>query len=129
MMERAVSAVIVTAAAAAAAVLVVFAAGFALYALVEPELGAAGAAGVVALVAGLCLVIFALVVQHRARKEAEAAALLAAQQAEQLPFGLGELTRDRPIAALAITVVSGIVAARNPTLVRDLLQIVARFRR
>jgi len=128
-MERAVSAVIVTAAAAAAAVLVVFAAGFALYALVEPELGAAGAAGVVALVAGLCLVIFALVVQHRARKEAEAAALLAAQQAEQLPFGLGELTRDRPIAALAITVVSGIVAARNPTLVRDLLQIVARFRR
>jgi len=123
------SAVIVAAAAGAAAVLVVFAAGFALYALVEPELGAAGAAGVVALVAGLGLVIFALIVQHRARKEAEAAALLAAQQAEQLPFGLGELTRDRPIVALALTAVSGIIAARNPNLVRDLMQIVGRFRR
>ena len=49
-----------------AAVLVVFAAGFAIYAVLEPAIGVAGAAGAVALIAALGLGVFAFLMQQRA---------------------------------------------------------------
>ena len=55
MFDRAMAAVVATAAAAAAVVMIVFALGFALYALVEPSVGAAAAAAIVALAAALLL--------------------------------------------------------------------------
>ncbi|MBC7769132.1 MAG: hypothetical protein H7124_10130 [Phycisphaerales bacterium] len=129
MIDRAMTAVIATAAAAAAAVLVVFGAGFALYALLEPITGVAGAAALVALAAALALVIFALIVQQRARKREAEAALAAARLAEEHPLGLGDIARERPLVTLAITAVSGLIAARNPGLIRDLMQVVTRFGR
>jgi hypothetical protein len=125
MMDR----VVATAAAAAAAVLIVFACGFAVYALLEPTIGPAGAAGSVAMVAGLGLIIFALVLQHRARKREAEAALARAQAAEAAQFGLGDIARDRPLVTLAVTAVSSLIAARNPSLVRELVGMIARFRR
>lgn len=129
--DRALAAAITTAAAAAAAVLAVFAAGFALYALLEPIIGPAGAAGAVAFTAALCLGVFALITQQRARQREREAALaraeMEAHMAEQLPFNFGAIARDRPLVMLALTAVSGLVAARNPALVRDLSALISRF--
>ncbi len=129
MMDRALTAVIASAAAAAAAVLVVFACGFAIYALLEPSLGSAGAAGSVAAIAAAGLGIFALVLHQRAKKRELEAALAQARLAEEAQFSLGDIARDRPLVTLALTAVSGLVAARNPALVRDLISLAARFRR
>jgi hypothetical protein len=37
------------------------------------------------------------------------------------------LARERPIVTLAVTALGGLLAARHPTLARDLLSLVARF--
>lgn len=127
MFDRAMSAVIATAAASAAAVMAVFALGFALYALIEPSVGAAGAAAFVALAAALAIAIFALVAALRARKREHETAVAQAELLDELPMGLGDIARDRPMLTLGITAVAGLLAARHPTLVRDLIHIVARF--
>ncbi|MEQ1819841.1 MAG: hypothetical protein ABL871_14660 [Terricaulis sp.] len=129
MFDRAMAAVVTTAAAAAAVVMIVFALGFALYALLEPQLGAAAAAAFVALAAALLVTLFALIVAWRRRKQEHEAAVAQAQLMDDLPLGLGDIVRDRPIATLAITALGGILAARHPTLMRDLIHIAARFRR
>ncbi len=129
MFDRAMASVIATAAACAAAVMAVFAAGFALYALIEPSLGPAWAAAIVALVAALCVVIFALFAAYRARERAREAQVAQAELLDELPMGLGDIARERPLVTLGITALGGLLAARHPTLVRDLIAIVARFGR
>ena len=129
MFDRAMAAVVTTAAAAAAVVMIVFALGFALYALVEPNIGAAAAAAIVALSAALFVAVFALMTAYRKRQREREAAVAQAQLMDDLPLGLGDIVRDRPIATLAITALGGILAARHPTLMRDIIHIVARFRR
>jgi hypothetical protein len=127
MFDRAMSAVIATAAACAAVVMAVFALGFALYASTEPVVGAAGAAAIVALAAALALALFALIATMRARKRERETAIAQAELLDELPIGLGDIARDRPLMTLGITAAAGLLAARHPTLVRDLIHIVARF--
>jgi protein-S-isoprenylcysteine O-methyltransferase Ste14 len=129
MFDRAMAAVVATAAASAAVVMVVFALGFSLYALIEPSLGPAAASAFVALAAALLVAIFALVAAWRARKREREAAVAHAQLMDDLPLGLGDIARERPIMTLALTAVGGLLAARHPTLTRDLIAIVARFGR
>lgn len=129
MFDRAMAAVVTTAAAAAAVVMIVFALGFALYALIEPNIGPAAAAAIVALAAALMVALFALATALRRRKHEREAAVAQAQLMDDLPLGLGDIVRDRPLATLAITALGGILAARHPTLMRDLIHIAARFRR
>lgn len=129
MFDRAMAAVIATAAASAAVVMIVFALGFALYALVEPSVGPAAAAAFVALAAALVIAIGALIAAYRARKREREAAVAQAQLMDELPVGLGDIARDRPLVTLAVTAVGGLLAARHPTLARDLIAIVARFGR
>lgn len=129
MFDRAMASVIATAAACAAAVMAVFATGFALYAVIEPNLGPAWAAAIVALVATLCVVVFALVAAYRSRRRAREAAIAQAELLDELPIGLGDIARDRPLVTLGVTALAGLLAARHPTLVRDLIAIVARFGR
>lgn len=133
MFDKAMVALIITAAACAFAAMAVFAGGFALYALVLPSAGPAGAAGLVALVATLILSLAAVAIVLRSRaKERERereAAIAQAQIVDQMPSGLGEFARDRPIVTLAVTALGGILASRHPKLARDLLSIVARFGR
>ena len=88
MFDRAMAAVVTTAAAAAAVVMIVFALGFALYALIEPNIGSAAAAAGVALVAALLVAVFALVTQMRKRKHEREAALAQAQLMERESAGL-----------------------------------------
>jgi protein-S-isoprenylcysteine O-methyltransferase Ste14 len=129
MFDRAMAAVVATAAAAAAVVMAVFALGFALYALIEPNFGAAGAAAIVALAAALGVAVFAFINMLRSRQREREAAVAQAQLMDDLPLGLGDIARDRPRVTLAVTAAAGLLAARHPTLVRDLLAIVARFGR
>ncbi len=129
MFDRAMAAVVTTAAAAAAVVMIVFALGFALYALIEPNVGPAAAAAGVALVAALMVAVFALITQLRKRQHEREAAVAQAQLMDDLPLGLRDIVRDRPIATLAIAALGGLLAARHPTLVRDVIHIASRFRR
>ncbi|MGD9967115.1 MAG: hypothetical protein AB7T59_11380 [Hyphomonadaceae bacterium] len=123
------AAVVATAAASAAVVMVVFALGFALYALIEPAVGAAAAAAFVALAAALTVTVFALIAAYRARKREREAAVAQAQLLDELPLGLGDIARERPLITLGVTALGGLLAARHPTLARDLIAIVARFGR
>jgi len=129
MFDRAMAAVVTTAAAAAAVVMIVFALGFSLYALLEPQVGAAAAAAIVALSAAVIVLAFALYQAWRKRRHEREAAIAQAQLMDDLPLGLGDIVRDRPLVTLAVTALGGLLAARHPTLVRDVIHIVARFRR
>jgi hypothetical protein len=127
MFDRARAALIVTAAACAAAVLVVFAAGFALYAFALPYVGAAGAAAIVALAAALALGLYALISILNKRKREHDTEVAHAELLDELPLGLGDIARDRPMLTLGIAALSGLLAARHPTLTRDLIHLAARF--
>lgn len=129
MFDRAMAAVVATAAAAAAVVMIVFALGFALYALIEPNIGPAAAAAIVALASALVLSIFALIAALRKRQREREVEVAQAQLMDDLPLGLGDIARDRPLVTLAVTALSGVLAARHPTLVRDLIAIAARLSR
>jgi len=130
MFDRAMATVIATSAACAAAVMAVFSLGFSLYALILPTAGAPGAASIVALVATLGVALFALFAAYRRKQKEREAAALQAQLLQEAPgFGLGDIARDRPILTLAVTALGGLLAARHPSLARDLLSVVARFGR
>ena len=125
MFDRAVSSVIAVAAACAAVATAVVAAGFALYALLEHALGPAGAAATVAAVAALCVALYALVAHHRAKEVERKAKDAHAELLGAIPHALGDLTRDHPIAALAVSLVGGALVVRHPQLSRDLVSILA----
>jgi hypothetical protein len=129
MFDRALSSFIAVAAACAAAVLAVFASGFALYALLLPTVGPALAAAIVALCAAFLVALYAFFATLRARKKERETAVAQAELLDELPMGLGDLARERPLVTLAVTALGGLLAARHPTLVRDLIHIVARFGR
>ena len=129
MFNRAMAAVIVTSAACAAAVMAVFAIGLAIYTLVLPTAGAAGAAGIVALIAVLALALLAIGIMLRSRHHERQTAVAHAELLDELPLGLGDIARDRPLVTLGVTALAGLLAARHPSLVRDLIAVAARFGR
>lgn len=108
-------AVLRTAAAAAAVAMAVaasiVAAGFALYALLEPYLGRPGAAAIVALILALVAVIVALVLSRKPRHVAKPAA------EQTLTERAIELARSKPLVAAAAAIAAGVVAWRNPALI------------
>lgn len=89
------------------------AAGFALYALLEPMLGRPGSAAIVALIFALVAVIIALVLTRRPSRRQ-----LADDAADQ---GLGErlieIARTKPMLAAGAAAAAGLIAWRNPALV------------
>jgi len=127
MFERVSANLIAVVTACAAAILAVFALGFALYALVEPQLGPAGAAASVAGAAALLIGAIALGLHLRAKQKEREAAVLQAELADSMPLGIGGFAKDHPLVAIGVTVLGGALAARHPKLSRDLLAIVARF--
>ena len=129
MFDRAMATVVATAAACAAVVMAVFAIGFSIYAVLVPYTGEPGAAAIVALIAALAVAIFALFATLRARKRERETQVAQAELLDELPLGLGDIARDRPLMTLGITAAAGLLAARHPTLVRDMIHIVARFSR
>jgi len=132
-MDRIMVSVIALVAACAAAAMAVFAGGYALYALFLPSAGQAGAAGLVALITVLMVTLFAIVVAMRVRSREEAtareAAMAQAEVMEELPLGLGEFARRRPLLSLGLTALAGLLAARNPGLAREALAMFSNFSR
>lgn len=127
MFDRVTASLIAAATACAAAALVVFAAGFALYALVEPVWGPAGAAASVAAAAALLIGALALVAHFRAKAKEREAEIVQAQLMDNMPLGLGDLAKDHPLLAIGATLIGGALAARHPRLSRDLISIIARL--
>jgi len=104
-----------TAAAAAAVATAVsaslIAAGFALYALLEPYLGRPGSAAIVALILALVATIVALVMGRKPKHKPKAA------QDQTMTERAIELARTKPLLAAGAAIAAGVVAWRNPALI------------
>ena len=116
MIQRVLLLVVAAATLAAGAAICVAAAAFAVYALARPYVGEAGAAAVVlgcaALLILVCGLIIARLATPRRRKfRGEAAGVI---------DRIGELARDRPVAAATVAcvgIVAAALAARNPVVI------------
>lgn len=103
----------------AAAAVIVVALAFALYALVEPYLGRAGAAATVALVAAI-LIGFAgmiMAVAGRNKRSRVAASLAGGLLERAIAF-----VRQKPIVAASAAIGAGLMAARNPKYLGEALR-------
>jgi hypothetical protein len=100
------------AAVAAAVAASVVAAGFALYALLEPRIGAPGAAAIVALILALVAAIAGLILTRAPRPKRGAA-----EPEPGLAERVIEIARTKPILAAAGAIAAGVIAWRNPALV------------
>lgn len=90
----------------------IVAAGFALYALLEPYLGRPGAAALVALVLALAAIIVALILSRGSKHSAKAAPADASLVERAI-----DLARTKPLLAAGAAIAAGVVAWRNPALV------------
>ncbi|MGE3143802.1 MAG: hypothetical protein AB7L65_10815 [Hyphomonadaceae bacterium] len=125
MLDKALNTLIGATLVCAATALTVFALGFALFALTAPALGPAGAAAGVAGAAAGVVAIAALVHMMRQRDRETRRALEAAQAHEALtgaiPEPLRALMQRHPIAAIAASLAGGLLAARNPRIIREVI--------
>jgi divalent metal cation (Fe/Co/Zn/Cd) transporter len=122
-MRRNDLAIVAVAAVAAAAALAIWGAGFALYALMEPRVGAAAAAGIVSAIAALGVAWFAWRAAGRVEQESLKVDVVQAAPsslATIAPLGLvAAAFRERPLMSLGLTVLAGVIASRQPHLVRE----------
>lgn len=127
MLSHAVASLLVVAAACAAAAVAVLAGAFALYALLEPLLGTAGAAGAVALGASFSAGVCAFYLAQRSGESARKAEASQRALADQLQLLVGSVAQRHPVAAVLAAAVGGILAAHRPQLIGDLITAAARF--
>lgn len=120
MMERTLMALAAAAAIAAAAAVGVFSAFFALYALVEPRLGAAGAAAVVSASAAVLVAVAGFIAARKV--EGDKRTMAAATPDAGLVDTILSLVRERPLLASGAAVAAGIYALRNPQLIAAVLR-------
>ena len=113
-------AVAAAAAIAAAAAVGVFSAFFALYALVEPHLGAPGAAAVVAASAAILVALAGLIAARKA--DGDKRSMAAAAPDATMVDTILSLVRERPILASGAAVAAGLYALRNPQLIAAVLR-------
>lgn len=121
--QRLLMAFVAIAAIATSAAVTVVAASYALFALMQPSLGNAGASAVVMAVFALIVLLGGLLAiprrKHRVRHEG------AAGVAEDLM----ELVRDNPMAAAGVAVAAGIMAMRNPRVITEVARAFFQSRR
>lgn len=115
MMERTLMAVAAAAAIAAAAAAGVFSAFFALFAFLEPYVGTAGAAAIIAGVSALAVALAGFVAARKAEGDRKVSAT-EAPDASMVEMILA-VVRDRPLLSAGAAVAAGIYALRNPQLV------------
>lgn len=113
--EKTLMTLAAAAAIAAAAAVGVFAAAFALYAVVQTYLGPAGAAAVVAAVAALIVAVAGLVA---ARKADQRQAPRQGSAPDTFGFAekVVEIVKDRPLLSIGAALAAGVFALKNPTL-------------
>jgi hypothetical protein len=110
----------------AAAALAVFAGGFAVYAFALPYVGAAGAAAIVVGFASLAVAGVGIVRIVRRKAKEEEAKAAQAELSSVIPEPFRGLMKKHPAAAIAATIVGGVVAARNPRIIRELVMALRR---
>ena len=110
---------------ATSASIVAVAVSFALYALVLPYVGAAGASAVVAGVYALILAVAGVAVMPRGRNRRRAGTGTPAGVAEDLM----ELVRDKPIASAGVALAAAIMAMRNPRVIGEIARAFFQNRR
>ncbi len=120
MMERTLMALAAAAAIAAAAAVGVFSAFFALFALVEPRLGAAGAAAVVSASAAVLVAVAGFIAARKV--EGDKRTMATATPDAGLVDTILTLVRERPLLASGAAVAAGIYALRNPQLIAAVLR-------
>jgi hypothetical protein len=98
-----------TALAVAAGVIVV-ALAYALFALVKPEIGPAGAAAVVAGAAALLIGLIGLALGMAARPPKRRKG----REPENVVERIADFVRDKPVTAIAAAIAAGLMAVRNP---------------
>jgi hypothetical protein len=110
MVRRLFLALAAAAAFAASAAVCVVALAFALYALVEPSLGRAGAAATVAASAALVIALAALMMSVAAKaKRGKAPPKMGGPMDRIVRF-----VRDKPVVAISAALAAGFLAIRNP---------------
>ena len=106
------------AALATAAGVVVVALAYALYALVKPAIGPAGAAAVVAggaaLLIGLIGLMLAMAAAPPRRRKG--------RQPDSLVDRITDFVREKPVTAIVSAVAAGLMAVRNPKYLGDVLR-------
>ncbi len=111
---------------AAAAAIAVFAAAFALYALLRDILTPAGAAGAVCLGAAIIAALAALVAAQQAKlpKLAKRPAVTSPgyKPPDSLIARVIDVARDRPFVAAGAAVAAGLLAVANPALVTAVMR-------
>lgn len=121
--RKIVLALVAAAAILAASGVLVVAAAFALFALVRPVLGAAGAAGVVCLAAGLLIGLIGLI----AGLQASGVRRKLARSREGAPSVLDqliELARERPLVSGGAVIAAAALAIRNPMVLAGIVKAV-----
>ncbi len=107
-----------------AAAVVVVALAFALYALVQPMLGDAGASAVVAAAFALIVAIGGFAAMPRGRRRGATPA-----SPDGVAGDLMELVRGKPIASAGIAVAAGVMAMRNPRVIAEIARAFFQNRR
>ncbi len=115
MMERTLMAVAAGAAIAAAAAAGVFSAFFALFAFIQPHVGTAGAAAIIAGCSALIVLLAGFMAARKAEGERRSAASASQPDASLIETIMG-VVRDRPLLSAGAAVAAGIYALRNPQL-------------
>jgi len=103
----------------AAAAVIVVALAFALYALVEPSLGRAGAAATVALATAILIAIGGMIMAlaGRAGRKKAAATLSGGILERAIAF-----VREKPIVSASAAIGAGLMAVRNPKYLGEALR-------
>lgn len=127
MLDRAAVSLIGVAAACACAAIAVLAGAFALYAVLEPSFGTAGAAAAVALGASLSVGAFAFLHAQRAGARMRNAEAAKTELMHDLQALAGAVAEKHPIAAILASLVGGVIAAGSPRLVNDLATVAAQL--
>jgi uncharacterized membrane protein YdfJ with MMPL/SSD domain len=116
--EKTLMTLAAAAAIAAAAAVGVFAAAFALHAMLQPFIGAAGAAAVVAAVAALIVAIAGLLAARKAegRHASHNSGHAAPQDSFDFTSRIVDIVKDRPLLSIGAALAAGVFALKNPTL-------------
>jgi len=114
--EKTLMTLAAAAAIAAAAAVSVFAAAFALHAVVQPLIGAAGAAAVVAAVAALIVAIAGLLAARKVEGRRDHRQAHAAPQDFDFTSRIVDIVKDRPLLSIGAALAAGVFALKNPTL-------------
>jgi hypothetical protein len=124
--ERTLLALATAAAVVAAVAVAIVSAFFALFALVEPHIGRAGAGAVVSGVAALLAALIAIIAAARMEGDKRRAhhAHAAAQPAHDpgLINVVMNVVKDRPLLSAGAAVAVGLYALKNPTLVSAVIR-------